>query len=85
MGRRSTGGYWLSYRQRAKPPKLYGGSLVAKLRSKPVVATNVATGKKRTYPSAKIAGAALGMSRAAICLAVHSKLKASKGWRFRFA
>jgi len=45
------------------PPKLHGHALVAKARSKAVIATNVTSGKLIQYDSAKVAAENLGMSR----------------------
>jgi hypothetical protein len=76
--------YWFSCRERAKPPALFGGKLVAHARSKPVVAINDKTGQEMPSPSAKAAAAMLGANRSCICLVIRSG-KATNGWRFRFA
>jgi hypothetical protein len=83
--RASAAGWWFSYDKAAAPPKEYKEALVAKARSKPVIATQIATGNEHSYPNAKTASAALGMSRAAISKAIKGHLGAVKGYRFRFA
>jgi hypothetical protein len=69
----------------AMPPKELKGALVAKARSKPVVAVDLATGGEQEYPNAKTAAAALDVSRAAISRVIKGQLKAVKGFGFRFA
>jgi hypothetical protein len=83
--RTSAAGWWFSYSKTEEPPKDYKGALVAKARSKPVVATQIATGSEQDYPNAKIAAAALGVSRAAISKAINGQLSVVKGYRFRLA
>ncbi len=77
--------WWFSFDQDAAPPTEFKFVLVAKARSKAVVATDLATGTEQTFESAKAAAEALGMSRALICLAIAGKRKSAKGYQFRFA
>lgn len=79
----SAAGWFFSYNENDEPPKEYRGQLVAKLKRKPVVATNVSTNEERSFGSAKEAAATLQMSRAAISKSI-SGAKATKGYRFRF-
>jgi hypothetical protein len=77
--------WWFSYSRDENPPTEYKGALVAKARSKPVVATSIDTGIEQIFDSAKVAADALGMSRSLICLAIQGKRKSAKGYQFRFA
>ena len=79
----SAAGWFFSYNENDEPPKEYRGQLVAKLKRKPVVATNVITDEERSFGSAKEAAIALQISRAAISKSI-SGAKAAKGYRFRF-
>ena len=83
--RTSAADWWFSYEKSATPPTEFKSALVAKARSKPVVAVNLATRDEHEYPSAKTAAAALGVSRAAISYVIKGRLKAVKGFGFRFA
>ncbi len=83
--RRSTGGWWFSHDKLMKPPALHGSTLVAKARSKALIATNLATNKSVQYASAKVAAEQLGMSRAAISKSIKAGSKPVKGYTFRFA
>lgn len=82
--RASAGDWWFSYDEKTKPPTEFKGALVAIARSKPVVAINLVTGSEQKYSSAKLAGAELGISRAAISKVIKGELKAAKGYLFRF-
>ena len=82
--RSSTSDWWFTYKRDADPPKEYKGALVAKARSKAIVATEIATGLEERYDSAKDAALKLGMSRASISFVISGKLKSIKGYRFRF-
>jgi hypothetical protein len=77
--------WWFSYDIDEQPPADFKFALVAKARSKPVVATEIATGRERRFESAKAAAETLGMSRASICYVISGKLNAAKGYKFRFA
>ena len=77
--------WWFSYEKDATPPAKFKGALVAKARSKAVVAIEIATGHELEFESAKAAASALGMSRAAISCVISGKLKAAKGYKFWFA
>jgi hypothetical protein len=59
--------------------------LVAKARSKAVIATNLISGKSIQYESAKVAAEKLGMSRAAISKSIKSGSKPAKGYSFKLA
>jgi hypothetical protein len=83
--RTSAAGWWFTYDPAESPPTAYKGALVALARSKPVIATDIAAGTEQTYPSAKAASEALGVSRAGISKAIKGELGAVKGYRFRFA
>ena len=83
--RTSAGGWWFTYDKNASTPTIYGAALVARARSKPVIAVEVASGKETTYDSAKTAAVALSMSRASISFIISGKLKSVKGYMFRFA
>lgn len=82
--RTSAGGWWFTFDENAAKPRIYGGALVAKARSKAVVAIEVATGKETRFDSAKAAAAALSMSRASISYVISGKLHIVKGYKFRF-
>lgn len=83
--RTSAAGWWFSYDRNATPPTEYKGALVAKARSKPIVAINIDTNEESLFPSAKDAGIALGICRSAISQVIAGKKKQSKGYTFRFA
>jgi len=83
--RTSTSGWWFTYTKDEDPPKEYKGALVAKARSKAIVATEIATGNEVRYDSAKFAALQLGISRASISFAISGKLVSVKGYKFRFA
>lgn len=83
--RASTSDWWFSYKKDVDPPKEYRGALVAKARSKAIVAIEIATGKEVRFNSAKEAALQLGMSRASISVVISGKLKSAKGYLFRFA
>lgn len=83
--RTSASDWWFTYDKEAMPPKEFKGALVAKARSKAVVATDLATGNEQHFVSAKTAAEVLGMSRSAICQVISGKRKAAKGYRFRLA
>ena len=82
--RTSAANWWFSFDEGAKPPTEFKGALVAKARSKPVVALHIATNTEQIYPSAKLAGGQLGISRAAISKAIKGELNSVKGYRFKF-
>lgn len=79
----SAGGWWFTYDEAAPRPELYFASLVAKHRSKAVVAKNLQTGEETTFPSAKAASIALGVQRSSISLIVQGKTASAKGYTFR--
>lgn len=83
--RKSAADWWFSYDKTASPPKEFKGALVAKARSKPVVAINITTGLEQNYDSAKSAAKDLGMSRASISFVISGKMKAAKGYKFRLS
>jgi len=81
--RTSTGGWWFTYDEAEPRPELYFASLVAKHRSKAVVAKNLQTGEETIFPNAKAASAALGVQRSSISLIAQGKKAAAKGYTFR--
>lgn len=82
--RASAGGWWFSYNEHESPPEMFGNKLVAKARSKSVIAINLETLEERVFESAKEAGEALGMCRSAISQVIAGKKRASKGYVFKF-
>lgn len=82
--RASASGWWFTYDQNEKPPTEVKGALVAKARSKAVIAIKVSTNQQTEYPSAKAAAEDLGMSRAAISKVISGGLEVVKGYKFRF-
>jgi len=83
--RTSAAGWWFTHDPDGAAPTEYKGALVAKARSKAVIATELATGLETTFSSAKEAATALSMSRATISFNISGKLKSAKGYSFRFA
>jgi plasmid maintenance system antidote protein VapI len=83
--RASAGNWWFTYLNDTQPPTEYKGALVARARSKPVVAVEIATGAEQTFGSAKAAAEALGISRAAISYVISGRKAAVRGFAFRFA
>jgi hypothetical protein len=83
--RTSAAGWWFTYDPDGVAPTEYKGALVAKARSKAVIATELATGAETTFSSAKEAAAALSMSRATISFNISGKLNSAKGFSFRWA
>jgi hypothetical protein len=82
--RTSAADWWFTSDAAAQLPSAYKGALVALARSKPVIATDIATGAEQTYPSAKAASETLGVSRAVISKNIKGELGAVNGYRFRF-
>jgi predicted XRE-type DNA-binding protein len=86
LGKRASAGeWWFTYDKLGIPPIDFKGALVAKARSIPVIATEISTGNKLEFSSAKLASEQLGMSRAAISKVIKGELKAAKGYTFSFA
>jgi hypothetical protein len=83
--RTSASDWWFTYLKDSKPPKEFKGALVAKARSKSVIAKNLSTGEQKEYASAKLASEELGMSRAAISKVIGGTLDSVKGYKFYFA
>lgn len=81
----SAADWWFTYDPDGTAPTAYKGALVAKARSKAVIAKNLATGLERHFSSAKEAAEVLSMSRATISFNISGKLKSAKGYSFRFA
>lgn len=81
----SAAGWWFSYDKSLLPPTEFKHALVAKARSKSVVATNLATGREQRFDSAKAAAEILGISRSSISFVISGKLNSAKGYKFRFA
>lgn len=80
----SAASWWFTYDENVAPPTEVKGALVAKARSKAVVAVDVATGQHTQYPSAKAAAETLGVSRAAISKVISGSLGSAKGYKFTF-
>ena len=80
----SAANWWFTYVKDSEPPTLFKGALVAKARSKSVIAKNLITGEERSYSSAKLASEELGMSRAAISKVISGILDSVKGYKFYF-
>jgi len=81
----SAHGWWFSYDSEAVAPTEFKGALVAKARSKGVIAIQINTGEQFYFTSAKTASASLGMSRAAISKSANGITPFVKGYQFRFA
>lgn len=81
--RTSAADWWFSFNKEQKPPTDFKFALVAKARSKPVVAINLENSEEITYPSAKNAGEILGIPRSSISNVITGKLKSVKGFMFR--
>ena len=75
----------LTYNETDTPPTAYKGSLVARKRSKPVIAEDIKTGETFEFSSGAAAGAEFGVHRSAISQVISGKAKSAKGYRFRFA
>lgn len=82
--RASAGDWWFSYDPSAPAPLEFKGALVAKARSKAIVAINLLTGEETTFPSAKAASETLSISRASISFAISGRFESIKGYKFRF-
>ncbi len=67
------------------PTTAYKGNLVARKRSKPVIAEDIKTGKTFEFGSGTAAAAELGVHRSTISQVISGKVKSAKGYRFRFA
>ncbi len=80
----SAADWWFSFEKDALPPTEYKFALVAKARSKAVVAI-APDGTEQIFESAKAAAEVLGISRALISCVIAGKRKLAKGYRFRFA
>ena len=83
--RTSAADWWFSYENDKAPPKLFKGALVAKARSKAVLAVHLENGREQRFDSAKVAAETLGLSRAAISMVISGKRKSIKGYMFRLA
>jgi hypothetical protein len=77
--------WWFSHDKAAVPPKKFKGALVAEARSKPVIATKIATGQEQKFDSGKTAAKALGVSTASVSYVLSGKKKAAKGYKFRLS
>ena len=82
--RASAGDWWFSHDPLATAPLEFKGALVAKARSKAIVAINLLTGEETTFPSAKAASETLSISRASISFAISGRFESIKGYKFRF-
>ena len=83
--RTSAAGWWFIYDPDGAAPTEYKGSLLVKVRSKAVIATELAAGLETTFSSAKEAATTLSMRSATISFNISGKLKSAKGYSFRFA
>lgn len=83
--RTSAAGWWFAYNPDLVAPTEYKGALVAKARSKAVIAIELKTGHEQWYDSAKAASIVLNISRAAISFSISGKKPTVKGYRFKFA
>jgi len=81
--RASAGDWWFSYDANAEAPMDFGAVLVAKARSKPIIAVDLSTGEETRFASAKDAAQALGLSRAAISHVITGKKSRARGYTFR--
>ncbi len=85
-GRRaSAGDWWFTFNADADRPELYGGKLVAKQRSKPIIVTDRQTGQESRFESAKEAQAIIGVHRSTISGILGGKRKAVVRYSFRFS
>ena len=82
--RTSAAGWWFSYHKDVDPPKEYKGALVAKARSKAIIAIELSSGKQQHFLSAKDASDVLGMSRSMISMILSGKRTSAKGYTFGF-
>lgn len=80
--RTSAGNWWFSYISDEAPPTLFKGALVAMARSKPVIATRVATGERYQFLNGKTASEVLGVHRSAISQILRGKRTVSCGFTF---
>jgi len=83
--RTSAANWWFSYDNNKKPPEAFKFALVSKARSKPVTAKNLKNNEVVSFPSAKIAGEALGIPRSSISNVISGKIKSVKGFAFYFS
>jgi predicted XRE-type DNA-binding protein len=81
--RTSAAGWWFTYDLSEKPPTEYKGTLVAKYRSKAVIAEHIETGQTQYFDSAKLASEALNIQRSSISSIINGKRKSAKGYIFR--
>jgi hypothetical protein len=75
----------VTYDETEVPPSEYKGSLIAKIRSKAVIAENLSTGESQRFDSAKLASEALGVHRSSISCVINGKAKSAKGYTFHLA
>jgi hypothetical protein len=83
--RASAGGWWFTHDDEASPPALTGSALVAKARSKPVIAISIEIGNETHFESAKAAAKSLGLHRSAISRVLSGKASSTQGFAFKFA
>jgi predicted XRE-type DNA-binding protein len=81
--RTSAAGWWFTYDLSEKPPTEYKGTLVAKYRSKAVIAEHIETGQVQYFDSAKLASEALKIQRSSISNIINGKRESAKGYTFR--
>ena len=82
-GLRGGEAWWFTQDSKAKPPTEFGNRLVAKARSKAIIATNKKTGIEIYFESAKAAYQEIGVHRSTISTAI-KKNKPASGYFFRF-
>jgi len=80
----SAADWWFSYDKDGVPPAEFKGALVAKARSKAVIAKRVGSTEEQQFNSAKEASEELGMSRSLISMVLNGKRASASGYIFRF-
>lgn len=79
-------GYWLCYQGAdIEMPKLVGRAGSVYKNGRPVIATNIATGEKRTFLSGRMAAKELGVSDKNIPAALKGRIKSLGGYTFEYA
>lgn len=81
--RTSAAGWWFTYDLSEQPPTEYKGTLVAKYRSKAVIAEHIDSGQTLHFDSAKLASEALKIQRSSISNIINGKKQSAKGYTFR--
>jgi hypothetical protein len=79
----SAGGWWFTYNLGEKPPTEFAGTLLAKYKSKAVIAEYIETGQIQRFESAKIASETLKVQPSSISNIINGKRQSAKGYTFR--